>query len=402
MRKAAILLMLLIAIPLAAAPTDGPAYTRVKAYEAPISTRMAGMGNAGLSSATGFDALNYNPAALADGDFTLTVPFINVTMYNDAALLSSGIFEELGSMGEEGGAADLVTIGEDFIQSLGTYNKIASVEAGLGFTVNGFGFNFYIQDYIHTYNGGGGNLASISFINELNASIAAGYGYRFTFPYGYSLDVGGALRFSYVAVTEAIGAAAIANAGTSGFNALLESTPMYYGWGLPIDLAVRGNFPMGFSATIALRNINGLYYMEGDKSLSGWKDGMFAFGSDFVYYTPLSLDVGASWTYDDIWWFRPTIALDFVDLIGLGDEDVLNFRSFIKHVNLGVELAFLEEHLSLRAGLSQGYLSFGLGIDLWAFKIDAAYYWREYGIMAGSKAVDAFSIRMTFGWGPGF
>ena len=68
---------------------------------------------------------------------------------------------------------------------------------------------------------------------------------------------------------------------------------------------------------------------------------------------------------------------------------------------LGIELGFLDDHLVIRGGLSQGYLSAGIGVDLWALKIDAAYYWREFGMVAGSKGVDALTVRLTIGWGPG-
>ena len=150
----------------------------------------------------------------------------------------------------------------------------------------------------------------------------------------------------------------------------------------------------------ALRNINGFYYMN-QSDISSWVGQMFQFGTESVY-TPMSLDVGLAWEYDELWWIHPTIALDFVDLIGFKDDTSFTFRSFIKHVNFGLELGFLEDHLVIRGGLSQGYLSAGLTVDLWAFKIDAAYYWREFGSVVGTKGVDALTVRLSFGWGPNF
>ena len=404
MRKLLIAIMaaLMLAFPLSASISSDPAFLRVRGLEMPVSARMAGMGMAGISSVKGYDALNYNPAALADSGFTLTLPYVNVTLYNTASMLTSGIIDAalaLPGATEENQqelADALMDSADIFAQSLGTYNKVANIEAGVGFTAGGFGFNFYIIDSVHSYNAGAGSLASLSLINRLNAAISIGYGHRISFPYGYSLDIGAAVRFSYLAFTETIGAASL----MSDLNGMLNTTPMYYGWAVPIDIAVRGNFPLGFSTTVALRNINGFYYMN-QAPISSWAGDLFAFGNIETVYTPMSLDVGVSWTYDDIWWFHPTIAIDFVDLIGFKDDPAFDFRTIAKHVNLGIELGFLDDHLVIRGGLSQGYLSAGIGVDLWALKIDAAYYWREFGMVAGSKGVDALTVRLTIGWGPG-
>ena len=320
MRKLLIAIMaaLMLALPLSASISSDPAFLRVRGLEMPVSARMAGMGMAGISSVKGYDALNYNPAALADSGFTLTLPYVNVTLYNTASMLTSGIIDAalaLPGATEENQqelADALMDSADIFAQSLGTYNKVANIEAGVGFTAGGFGFNFYIIDSVHSYNAGAGSLASLSLINRLNAAISIGYGHRISFPYGYSLDIGAAVRFSYLAFTETIGAASL----MSDFNGMLNTTPMYYGWAVPIDIAVRGNFPLGFSTTVALRNINGFYYMN-QAPISSWAGDLFAFGNFETVYTPMSLDVGVSWTYDDIWWFHPTIALDFVDADGV-------------------------------------------------------------------------------------
>ena len=407
MKKLLIIILAVIAVlPVSATinqDLSDAAFSRViGTVERPISVKMAGMGMAGISLAKGFDALNYNPAGLADSGFTLTVPYVTATMYNAASMISDGFIRDTisfaqGTMNSD----DYLTAAQDFSSKLGTYNKLANVEAGLGFTVGGFGFNFYIVDNIHTYNGGAGNLASISLVNKLNAAISIGYGHRISFQHGYSLDLGLSVRFSYLAISDQIGATSFVGEGGFNFNELMNSTPMYYGWAVPIDVAIRGNFPYGFSLTAALRNINGFYYMNQSEGISSWVGQMFQFGTESVY-TPMSLDVGLAWEYDELWWIHPTIALDFVDLIGFKDDTSFTFRSFMKHVNFGLELGFLEDHLVIRGGLSQGYLSAGLTVDLWAFKIDAAYYWREFGSVVGTKGVDALTVRLSFGWGPNF
>jgi hypothetical protein len=52
--------------------------------------------------------------------------------------------------------------------------------------------------------------------------------------------------------------------------------------------------------------------------------------------------------------------------------------------------------LDLRAGISQGYLTYGFGLDLWLFQIDAAAYATELGTYAGQSKSDRYNISITY------
>ena len=100
MKKLLIIILAVIAVLPVSATTinealSNAAFSRViGTVERPISVRMAGMGMAGISSAKGFDALNYNPAGLADSGFTLTLPYVTATAYNGASMLSTGFLND--------------------------------------------------------------------------------------------------------------------------------------------------------------------------------------------------------------------------------------------------------------------------------------------------------------------
>lgn len=174
---------------------------------------------------------------------------------------------------------------------------------------------------------------------------------------------------------------------------------MMAGFSIPIDIGVTANMPLGFSVSIAARNINGRYYMTAIDSISEWSRNPFGSGSSskFTFDSDCHLDIGVAWQWDEAWWFKPTIALDFVDLIGFKDDTSFSFRSFMKHVNIGAEFEFVNS-IALRAGLTGGYLSLGLGIDLHVLRIDCSYYWQELGEVAGAKGTDAFAINFKLGW----
>lgn len=65
-----------------------------------------------------------------------------------------------------------------------------------------------------------------------------------------------------------------------------------------------------------------------------------------------------------------------------------------KKLHLGTEAAI--GPLDLRAGVSQGYLTYGVGLDFWFFTLDAAGYATEMGTYAGQARSDRYSVNLTF------
>ena len=52
----------------------------------------------------------------------------------------------------------------------------------------------------------------------------------------------------------------------------------------------------------------------------------------------------------------------------------------------------------MRGGLSQGYWTLGVGIDLWAIKMDIAYFSQEFGDRVGDNGLDGLTIRFNIGF----
>jgi hypothetical protein len=68
-----------------------------------------------------------------------------------------------------------------------------------------------------------------------------------------------------------------------------------------------------------------------------------------------------------------------------------------KRLHFGLE-ARLPKFLALRAGLYQGYATFGGTLDLWILKLDAATYAEELGAHAGQRADRRYAAQVTLGW----
>ena len=94
-------------------------------------------------------------------------------------------------------------------------------------------------------------------------------------------------------------------------------------------------------------------------------------------------------------WLTLVGAADYLDVtknLGDGDDD-----DMYKRLHFGVE-GRLAKILSLRAGLYQGYTSFGATVDFKLLKIDYATYAEEIGAAAGDSEDRRHAVQVSLGW----
>lgn len=86
-------------------------------------------------------------------------------------------------------------------------------------------------------------------------------------------------------------------------------------------------------------------------------------------------------------------ALDCMDLSrDIGDDD-----DWGKRLHVGAEVKF-PLFLSLQAGLNQGYLTGGIGLDFKLLRVDLATYGEEIGEEAGDHVSRRYLAQVTIGW----
>ncbi|MBI3810957.1 MAG: hypothetical protein HY283_01950 [Nitrospirae bacterium] len=106
------------------------------------------------------------------------------------------------------------------------------------------------------------------------------------------------------------------------------------------------------------------------------------------------LNLGAA-IHPPIGFGKVLVAFDIVDLTSQsgGDHDPA------KRLNLGVEYKLpVIVILALRAGLHQGYPSYGFTADLWFMKLSYAYYIEEIGAYAGQLPERRNMAQISFGF----
>ncbi len=359
----------------------------------PVNTVMLGMGNSGLALKNNNFALFYNPSSLADKNFSLNVPSVGVTVYHFYDFIkkdSNGesLIDKITKSGEEMDTGELASQILDMVGS--QFSALAEVDASVGLSLPfGFGLGVYINDGIYTYSG--------SVIDRLNASIAVGYGHKINFTDDLNLDLGVSLKYNALMFNQRIKATTLTQAKDGIEN--IELT-LLCGSALPIDFGATLNWK-GLSGTLVVSNINSNYKMSiiQQKGVSSIPELSGLKYDDFKLEGKPVIDLGFGYELDSAISLRA--ALDVVDLTALfndfNDKDLSKTRLILKHVNAGVEVGLVDT-IILRAGLQSGRLNFGASLDLFALRIDCAYFWQEMGKAAGQKGLNGLSIRFNLGY----
>ena len=201
---------------------------------------------------------------------------------------------------------------------------------------------------------------------------------------------------------------------------LMETVPFASGYAIPVTAGANLNLPLGLTVSGVGRNFNGNYNMVGYtnlKSLINNDETIVAFagedslGTDsstapvasdsFEVEIPWSFDLGLSFAPKVKGALKPSLAIDFIDCYGLINDAINQSRSPVQlksdalaSLHAGAQLSLLNI-LEARVGISQGYKSFGFGLNLLVLYLDAAYYWQEYGDVLGQSPSDAISVKFS-------
>ncbi|AEV28978.1 hypothetical protein SpiGrapes_1160 [Sphaerochaeta pleomorpha str. Grapes] len=403
-----IALVLLVTAPLVATSIYEPttdAYAQTAEPFMGTSTRVMGMGGAGLGITGYYDSFLLNPANLGSGGLKISIPAITVTAFNPSAILESGMFEAL----DEG---SLVEAAQDFLGVIGkNYGDVLTTDVSFVLGLGNFGLGLEAQERLMSYKTSA-DLTSTNLIAQVTMAATAGLGFRINaIPDVMSIDLGVSGKAIYKMYLEKQSASSITEMlgddGADPLDSYLNDVPLIAGYSFPVNVGMNLNFPLGLTLSAVARNFNGTYYMSTYQSINDWSKEVL--GESFVDDTNSDPFTSETFTTDAGWslnggltWapklgalLKPIISVDVLDIMGLADLSEAELqRAFFERTHLGASVRLLSI-LDLRYGLSQGYQSFGVGFDLLIFHLDAAYYTMEYGDQIGSKPIDAVSLRFS-------
>lgn len=324
-------------------------------YRPGLPSRCLGMGGVCVSQVRGAQALYLNPAALSKVEgLDIILAQVQAGVSKDAVDFSSKF---------SGSTFALTDINNLYGKTL-----TADIDARSGFVIPNFGFGVYSNNYTNM---------------QFNDPTYPTFNMKFISDYGYVL--GGAFKLSDSMSLGATvrhikrwgGEQDIAVGTIAGLSAqdIANTNFQNHGVGHAIDL--------GFNATLdsPLKPIISLVWRDAGKTEFNLTSGVAA--------PPRQDDnviLGASLEQD----------FSFIKLShGFEYDFATNYsENPTKKLHLGTEASV--GPLDLRAGFSQGYLTYGVGLDFWFFNLEAAAFATELGTYAGQSRSDRYNVSLTF------
>jgi hypothetical protein len=368
------------------------------------SVRALGMGNAFIAVDGGPHSPFYNPAGLNDvteGSFAMLSPSLEVS--SGSLGLIGDIKDLVDDLDNAPTDADQVGVLDQFVASrFGEFNNARLQLQIVNYTRHNFAAGAFLEERI--------NLAfrdqSLPRFDALNITDLVFYVGLAHNWYDKLLQVGGTFKpIIRSSLNERINATTAMNDEVDDvFHTLIFP---HLGFGLDLGLKSDLSFPglmrkEGFkrlhgylkpAVGLTWQDIGNTVFNTELRSTDGNESGVedptkFANAvSDSPVDNESSVSLGAkvSPTFGVV---ETNIALDFRDL----NQD----SEFISKTHFGVE-AIITKMLALRAGLKQGYLAAGFGLNLWIVGIDFATYAEEVGIFGSQDGNRRYAVTLNFG-----
>ena len=371
-------------------------------YSLSKSIRSMGMGGAFFGLSDDEYALFSNPAGLSLRKSGTEVMLRMNGHVSGDAISSFNKFKDIGgaSLKEKIQALD-ETKGKPLYANIGALPYFVTKNLGVGILIADTKLNFNISKGSAEVEkaitdsalpGGGGTaalqaleIADMTFISD--SGLVIGYAQSFADP---GLHIGANLKGLFRA------------GGRKGFtaaeyqgNSKIDIDPKQIGgYGIGIDLDLGATYemymlPFGVvsRASVVLSNLLATEYSMGASGRAPRQVRTANLGWATVFN-------GYSFVDN----FNVLLDISNIPLGGESNPDLgaRNTGSFFKKVNFGVEAPI--GRLALRAGLNQGYLSAGFGVNLYAARIDFATYAEETGD-ATRQGSRRYALSAAIGWG---
>lgn len=323
----------------------------IELYQMGLSTRSQGMGGTSVAFARGTDAIFNNPAALSHvNGFSLNLITFGPAVSTNAQDMAEGFDDDFD-------AADVNELyGKQIFSEISGYGGLVVPYVGVGAYSN--------------------NTLLMSFSNPSFSTV------NIDFTSDYAYVVGGAVpvtdNFSLGIAGRHIkrwqGIASIPAGDLVGSNPqdVIEAQLLNKGKGNALDLAALYSFKGSWNVDVAAvwRDVGDTKFTPTEGTGPDRQENNLIFGA------AATKEIGfISWTN----------AFEYKFIRNTGD--------ITKKLHLGTELSLAL--IDVRAGYNQGYLSYGLGVDLWFLQVDLAAYTAELGAAAGQTPNERYQASVS-------
>jgi hypothetical protein len=323
-----------------------------------------GMGGAFTAVADDSNAPFYNPAGL-DNIQSSSFQILNISADITYPSLYPNLYNSLNGA-STGSPATYVNAfnsvaGQSLYARVGDYSNYTTHDFAIGLLTNNQALGVANASPTTT------NLASLAALSDSGIVISGAYGF-----FNHHLQVGGTLMGLYQ-MFENVPSLTVSQA--SALSSTLSSN-LSHGFGVVGNLGAIYHFDLPLNPTLGASILN---------------VGTASFGDAGSLPQLINAGVGID---PDIGFGRLLADIDYVDVTNYlyytGD-------SLWLHTRFGVQYQF-PEILTVSAGLYEGYPTFGVGVDLWAFEVNASYYTEEASPVPGLNPDHIISLQVAFGW----
>jgi hypothetical protein len=358
---------------LACALIAGPAWCQSFSYIAPKDARAMGLGGTFTSLSSGFSSFYGNPAGFAAPVGDLTVLDLATWAYFKPT--SSNISKVSRIASGKASQSETISTVNDLVVENGFGGGAMT---GLGYAGKGFALGFFAvtDNYASGDTIMGVRMASST---SVNAVIGLGAPIRLG---DAVLEIGGDARPFY-RIDSAAGGWSLLNLITSSGSVMDE--PVTAGFGLAMDLGA--SLDLGaLSFGLSVRDISPSFLMDattlGSVGSSVAGGGLSLPETSATRVQPLPyVSLGAAWKPRVFRNFLdPALFIEVQDPVGIARRQ----ESVWELLHVGAELRVLN-FIIARAGVNKGWLSAGLGLDLYIVRIDGAVFTEELGAHPGDQ-----------------
>ncbi|MDX9828279.1 MAG: hypothetical protein RBT73_11105 [Spirochaetia bacterium] len=376
MNKKAIMLVLIVAL-------GGAIFAQTQVNSvSPKDASSMGMGGTFKVFSTGYDTFFGNPAGFGTKKGELTIADINTWVYVKPTQENIKAAQEI--MG--GDDSGMLTTIEKLVVENGFG---AGAALGLGWAGKGFGLGLtMVTDEIAT----GSTLLGAKLISQTQGNLTVGLAFPFRL---------GPVAFSIGADARAFYKLNSDPASGWPFNTIItdivvnnkdpmetiENLDVLGGYGFAFDAgATIGLGPFMIGAMV--RDLGLEMNMERAKVGDVINSGEIPMDGTVAYQLKPIITAGLGFKLD-LGLIAPSAYVEADDPIALIGE---GFDSIWGNLHAGAELRLLR-FLALRAGLNQGYLSLGVGLNILFLKVDAALFTEEVGVNPGDFGRTGIAIQ---------
>ena len=113
-----------------------------------------------------------------------------------------------------------------------------------------------------------------------------------------------------------------------------------------------------------------------------------------TYYIPFTINAGLAYEFS-LHFFKFTLAADWRNITNIFNQDDYFRRNFTLDFGVGLQVAVFDIGYA-RIGMNEMLPSVGIGVDLGSFKIDMAYYGREFSNEPGQLSAAVVEMSVSF------